>query len=269
MSRLVFELKEPPPERCNLSSLIPERLAGQVLRAVERIEIQTTRRTLRVGDVFRISPTEADEIRFEGGSERFDYFGMGMSAGRIVVTGDLGQQAGRAMRGGEISVSGNVGRLAGSGMAGGRIEVGGDAGDLVGAPLPGEATGMRGGIVHIRGNAGARAGDRMRRGLIAIGGDAGANLASRMIGGTVIAFGAAGVRPGYLMQRGTVIVGGGAEEITPTFVDSGVHELVAMRLLARWLIDEKIEGGSLLASKPRRLVGDTAVLGMGELFVLA
>jgi formylmethanofuran dehydrogenase subunit C len=204
MSGLVFELKEPPPERCDLSPLIPERLAGEAAAAVERIEIQTTRRKLCVGDVFIISPTEAEEIRFEGGSERFDYVGVGMSAGRIAVTGELGQQAGGAMRGGEIAVSGSVGRLAGSGMAGGRIEIGGDAGDLVGGPLPGEAAGMRGGIVHVRGNAGARAGDRMRRGLVAIGGDAEANLASRMIGGTIIAFGAVGVRPGYLMQRGTV-----------------------------------------------------------------
>ena len=42
-----------------------------------------------------------------------------------------------------------------------------------------------------------------------------------------------------------------------------------MRLIARWLIDEGIEGGSLLPTRLRRLVGDTAVLGKGEIFVPA
>jgi formylmethanofuran dehydrogenase subunit C len=127
--------------------------------------------------------------------------------------------------------------------------------------------GMRGGIIRIKGCAGARAGDRMRRGLIVVEGETGDAVASRMIGGTVVCFGRAGGRPGYLMQRGTVILGGGAEDVSPTFVDTGVHELVAMRLIARWLIDEGIEGGSLLAFKMRRLAGDTAVLGKGELLI--
>jgi hypothetical protein len=42
-----------------------------------------------------------------------------------------------------------------------------------------------------------------------------------------------------------------------------------MRLIARWLIDERIEGGSALAFTLRRLMGDTATLGMGELFLPA
>jgi formylmethanofuran dehydrogenase subunit C len=126
---------------------------------------------------------------------------------------------------------------------------------------------MRGGILRIKGGAGIRAGDRMRRGLIVIEGAAGEAVASRMIGGTIICFGEAGRRPGYLMTRGTIILGQGPADVTPTFVDSGIHELVAMRLIARWLIDEGIEGGSLLAYTMRRLVGDTAVLGKGEILV--
>jgi formylmethanofuran dehydrogenase subunit C len=266
MSALVFTLKEAPPQRCDLSALTPGRLATAA-GPVERIEIQTTKRRLLVGDIFAVTPGDVDDIRFEGGSERFDGVGTAMSGGRIGVTGDLGQMTGRAMVGGEIVVSGSVGRLAGSGIGGGRIEIGGDAGDLIGAPLPGEATGMHGGILRVRGNAGARAGDRMRRGLIVIEGGAGDNPASRMIGGTLVCFGPAGARPGYLMRRGTVILGAGAAAITPTFIDTGVHELVAMRLVARWLIDEGIEGGSLLAARLTRLVGDTAVIGKGEIFV--
>jgi hypothetical protein len=40
-----------------------------------------------------------------------------------------------------------------------------------------------------------------------------------------------------------------------------------MRLIARWLIDEGVEGASPTASTMRRLVGDTATIGKGELFL--
>jgi formylmethanofuran dehydrogenase subunit C len=266
VSPLVFALKEKPPQRCDLSPLTPDRLAGTG-EAIAAIEIQTTKRRLCVGDIFDVTPGDAQDIRFEGGSDRFDGVGAGMSHGRITIVGDVGQELGRLMRGGTIAVAGTAGRLAGSGMSGGRVDIEGDAGDLAGAPLPGEASGMKGGILRIKGSAGIRAGDRMRRGLIVIEQAAGEALASRMIGGTVTCFGGTGARPGYLMKRGTVILGKGPAEVTPTFVDSGVHELVAMRLIARWLIDEGIEGGSLLAYTMRRLVGDTAVLGKGEILV--
>ena len=266
MSALVLKLKEQPPQRCDLSVLTPDRLAAEP-GPIERLDIRTTRTPLFIGDIFSVTPGDPMEIVFEGGSERFDNVGTSMTQGSIRVTGDLGQRAGRNMSGGAISVSGSVGRLAGSSMSGGRLEIGGDAGDLLGAPLPGEASGVTGGVIRIRGSTGARAGDRMRRGLIAIGGDAGPHLASRMFGGTLVCLGRAGALPGYLMTRGTLIVRGGAESISPTFVDTGVHELVALRLIARWLIEEGVEGGSLAAARLRRLVGDTAMLGKGEIFV--
>lgn len=266
MSALILRLKEQPPQRCDLSALTPDRLARSD-GPMERLDIRTTRTPLAVGDIFSVTPGDAAEIVFEGGSERFDNLGAGMTGGRIRVTGDLGQRAGRGMSGGAISVLGSVGRLAGSGMSGGRLEIGGDAGDLLGGPLPGEMSGMTGGVLHVRGGAGARAGDRMRRGLIAIGGNAGEYAGSRMFGGTLVCFGGAGPLPGYLMTRGTLIIGAGAASTAPTFIDTGMHELVALRLIARWLIDEGIEGGSLAAARLRRLVGDTAVLGKGEIFV--
>jgi formylmethanofuran dehydrogenase subunit C len=265
MSALVLTLKQEPPQRCDLSALTPDRLkdAG----GIERIDIRTTRTPLSVGDIFTVTPGDAADIVVEGGSERFDSLGAGMTGGSIRVNGDVGQRVGRGMSGGAMLVSGNAGRLAGSGMSGGRLEIGGDAGELLGGPLPGEASGVTGGVIRVRGAAGARAGDRMRRGLIAIGGDAGAYAASRMFGGTLVCFGTAGDLPGYLMTRGTIVLGKGAGKLAPTFVDTGVHELVALRLIARWLIEEGIEGGSLASARLRRLAGDTAVLGKGEIFV--
>lgn len=266
MSALVLRLKEPPPQRCDLSALTPDKLAA-ASEPVERIAINTTRRKLCIGDIFAVTPGDLADIVLEGGSKRFDYLGAGMKTGRIRVIGDLGQRTARGMSGGELLVEGNVGRLLGSGMSGGRIEIGSDAGDLLGAPLPGESSGLTGGVIRIRGRAGVRAGDRMRRGLIAIEGDAGDNLASRMFGGSIICLGRAGDLPGYLMSRGTVLIGGGAPLVSPTFIDTGVHEMVALNLISRWLVRAGIEVASLIESRLRRLLGDTAVLGKGEMFL--
>jgi formylmethanofuran dehydrogenase subunit C len=266
VSALTLTLKEAPQQRCDLSALSPDRLATGD-GSIERIEIHTTKRRLTVGDLFKVRVGDPENICIEGGSERFDFLGAGMLRGRIEVLGDVGQQVGRGMKGGTILVGGNAGRLAGSAMRDGRLEISGDAGDLIGGPLPGDARGMTGGVIRVQGNAGERGGDRMRRGLIAIDGNAGANPASRMIGGTLVCLGCAGADPGYLMRRGTIILAGGAKRVGPTFIDTGAHELVAMRLIARWLIDEGVEGASLTASPMRRLVGDTATIGKGELFL--
>jgi formylmethanofuran dehydrogenase subunit C len=266
MTGLTLKLREPPPQRCDMSALTPDRIA-ELNGPIEQVEIHTTKERLHLGDIFDVAPGDPSDIHLEGGSDRLDNVGLGMSGGRIVVAGDVGQRVGRAMRGGTIVVEGNAGPLAGSGMSGGRLEIAGDAANFVGGPLAGEPSGMRGGLIRVKGNIGVRGADRMRRGLIVVEGNAGDHLAARIIGGTVVCFGRAGALPGYLMRRGTVIMAGGAASVAPTFIDTGVHELVAMRLIARWLIDEGIEGGSLLAFRLRRLVGDTSVLGKGEVFL--
>src|SRR5205823_7206828 len=98
--------------------------------------------------------------------------------------------------------------------------------------LPGETAGMRGGIVIVRGSAGERAGDHMRRGMIIVEGNAGAHAGSRMIAGTLILCRNCGPMPGYLMRRATIVLGGACEELSPTFMDSGSYQLLAMRLIA-------------------------------------
>jgi formylmethanofuran dehydrogenase subunit C len=267
VSALVFRLGERPPQRLDLSPLTPERLEGRGAGEIERIELQTTRERACVGDIFRLSGSDIGDIRFEGGSDRFDRVGEGMGGGDILVDGDVGLEAGRAMRGGRLTIRGDAGPLAGSGLRGGRIEIGGDAGDRLGGPLPGEMTGMNRGTILVRGSAGDRAGDRMRRGLIVVEGGAGACLASRMIAGTIVVGGAAGALPGTLMARGTLVLCGGAESLSPTFVDCGETDLVAMRLLVRWLAAEGMREAAGPERRWRRLMGDTAGLGKGEIFL--
>jgi len=141
------------------------------------------------------------------------------------------------------------------------------AGERLAGPLAGETTGMSGGLLHVYGSAGPRAGDRLRRGIVLIEGDAGPYAGSRMIAGTLAIAGRAGELPGYLMNRGTVLIGGGSTLLAPTFGDCGVYELTAARLLAGAIQTASPQIARLFRRPLRRLAGDLAALGKGEILI--
>jgi formylmethanofuran dehydrogenase subunit C len=266
---LVLSLDRPPDQRLDASALIPDRLAGMTAADIARIELQTTRVRVIVGDVFRIRMGDPQQVRIEGGGDRLDRVGHGMTGGAIVVEGDVGAQAGRLMAGGSLTVEGSAGPWAGSGMTGGVVDIAASAGDRLGGPLAGETAGMRGGVIVVRGDVGERAGDRMRRGTIIVEGGAGPYAGSRMLAGTLIIRRRAGSFPGYLMTRGTIVLADGAEALPPTFVDCGVHDLVAQHLMAAFVATWSAKAARILGDPLRRLAGDMAVLGKGETFVRA
>jgi formylmethanofuran dehydrogenase subunit C len=264
---MIFSLRQRPDQRLDLSPLVPDLLAGKTAAQIERIALQTTRSRVDVGEIFRLRMGDAQSIRIEGACERLDRVGQAMTGGEVLVDGDVGTQAGRLLAGGRLILRGNAGPWAASGMKGGVIEIHGAAEDHLGGPLAGEMAGMRGGLVVVRGRAGDRAGDRMRRGTIIIEGGAGAYAGSRMIAGTLIVGREAGALPGFLMKRGTIVLGEGASALSPTFLDCGQHQLLAMRLWAGLIEPQSKRAASLLRRPLRRLAGDMAVLGKGEIFI--
>lgn len=266
MSAMRFRLRRAPDQRLDLSPLTQARLAGLDAAAIERIPLNTTRAPLCVGDIFRLRMGTPDDIVIEGGSERFDGVGEGMTDGSLLLDGDAGLRAGRAMAGGVLEVRGSVGPWAASGMRDGHVVIAGDAAECLGGPLPGESAGMRGGTVLVMGDAGPRAGDRLRRGVIVVEGDAGAHAGSRMIAGTLIVCGEAGELPGVLMRRGTLVLGGGAA-LPPGFVPAGDAGPVFLRLLAASVRPFSPRAARLLARPNRRFAGDMATLGKGEAIV--
>jgi formylmethanofuran dehydrogenase subunit C len=227
--------------------------------------VHTTRARATVGDVFRLRMGDVASIRIEGACERLDRIGEAMIKGEVVVEGDAGAQAGRLMAGGRLTIRGNAGPWAASCMSGGELRVSGHAGERLGGPLAGESAGLRGGIVVIGGDAGERAGDRMRRGTIIVEGSAARYAGSRMIAGTLVVRRRAGGFPGYLMRRGTIVLGEGAEQMSPTFVDCGVHALLAARLMAAFVQNHSPRLASTFRHPLRRLAGDMTVLGKGEI----
>jgi formylmethanofuran dehydrogenase subunit C len=266
---LVLTLRGRPDQRLDLSPLVPHRLAGMTEAEIEKVELQTTRRRVVVGDVFRLRMGDAEQVRIEASCDRLDRIGQEMTGGEMVVDGDAGARAGRLMKGGRLTIRGHAGPWAASSMRGGAIEIFGDAGDYLGGPVAGEVAGMRGGMVLVHGRAGERAGDRLRRGTIVVEGGAGAYAGSRMIAGTLVVLGRAGLLPGYLMKRGTIVIGDTIEELSPTFIDCGVHDLVALRLMADFLGGYSVRGGKLFRRPLRRFAGDMATLGKGEIFIRA
>ncbi|BDA86303.1 formylmethanofuran dehydrogenase subunit C [Aureimonas sp. SA4125] len=267
MSGLTFTLRGEPNQRLDLSRLTARHLAGLGEREIGAIAIGTSRERLTVGDAFAIGFGDLETITFTGGSERFDRIGEGLDGGAIRVDGAVGQQVGRSMVSGTITVTGAAGPFAGSGMLGGTLTIEGDAGDDLGGPLAGETTGLRGGTIQVLGSAGARAGDRMRRGTILVQGDAGDHAGSRMIAGTLVVGGRAGRYPGMLMKRGTLVLAGGASAIGPTFLDNGPADLIILRLMARAFAVPPFASGLFDGGSMRRLGGDTAMLGLGEIFL--
>lgn len=267
MGALTFKLTSAPPERLDLSPLVPARLAGLAVAEIEALDIGTTKTGCKVGDVFAVTGSNPEDIVFEGGSERFDNVGKSLRGGMVRVIGDVGAYLGRGMNRGDIVVQGSVcGPYAGTVMTGGRISIEEDVADATAASVPGAMHGMAGGFMIIGGSAGAYLGDRMRRGVIVVLGDTGEATANRMVGGTILAQ-SMGARAGMGMKRGTLITGA-VTDLEPTFVSAGTYDAAFLALLSNWLASEAGEDAvSLVPARVQRFRGDMASLGKGEILV--
>jgi len=267
VSALTFELKGKPDERLDLSPLTPARLKDLKAKEIEALAVGTTRVPLTVGDAFKVKGRDASELRFVGTDGRCDKIGAGLTEGTIAVEGDAGAYLGAAMKRGKIEVKGSAGVLAGASMVGGSIVISGDAGERAGGILVGETMGMKGGVLSIGGNAGPLLGERMRRGLVIVEGDAGDYAGGRMIAGTILLKRRVGRYAGYGLRRGSLIFVEEPKGLLPTFGDCGVLEFDYLRLLEHWL--RETGKPVSLGARARRLMGDMAVLGKGEMLILA
>lgn len=266
MSALLFELKQKPDQRLDLSPLVPSRLKDLKAKEIEALSIGTTRVKLTVGDVFKVKGKDPAQIHFAGTDGRCDKIGAALTEGEIVIEGDVGAYLGAGMKRGRIEVKGNAGALAGASMAGGSIAISGHAGERAGGILVGETMGMKGGVLTIGKKAGPMLGERMRRGLIIVEGNAGDYAGARMIAGTIVFKRAVGRSAGYGLRRGSLIFIEEPNDVLPTFGDCGVMEFDYLRLLERWL--RGIGVRFKLGDRARRLMGDMSVLGKGEMLIL-
>lgn len=265
---LCLTLKQPPPQRVDLSPLTAQPLAGRPLADIAKIELTAGNRPMALGELFLLEGEPGGDLELRNCCEQLDWIGAGLTQGRLLVYGDAGAYLGAGMTGGTILAAGNAGAYAGTGMRGGILQIGGNAGDFAGGAIPGDHQGMQGGTLLICGNAADRAGDRMRRGMLLIEGSAGDYCASRMVAGTIAVLGTVGRSPGLAMRRGTLLLLS-PTDLPPTFNDCGVFPLGVLTLLMRsW---KKLPGK--FSSLPdgtsvRRFMGDLANDGRGEILLL-
>lgn len=267
MSALTLKLRAAPDRRLDLAPLVPGRLAGLTVGEIERLQIVGGPHPLTVADCFAVSGSPGDRLVIAGGSDKLDYVGAKHAGGEIIVEGDVGAYAGRRMKAGRLEIAGNAGVCLASNLNGGAIVVKGGAGAHLGAPRPGEKDGMAGGSVVVLGDAGDFAGERMRRGTLVVKGRTGDNAGARMMGGTIFSEAGFGRGAGIQMRRGT-LVGPSADGILPTFLETGRHDLLILRIMQRYWQETLGElAPPRFAHAPRRLMGDTASLGRGELLL--
>lgn len=270
MSGLAITLRAIPHERIDLSQFTPGKLAGISAYDLSNLDVATSNKTIKFGDVFSVSGSvsaDTPRVVITTNGALVDYAGFELDSGEMIVEGDCATYAGRAMRGGRLTIKGNAGSYLGAAMSGGLIHVAGRAGDALGSVLPGGRFGMTGGAIVVGGDVGARAGDKMRRGTVVVKGKTGVGAGTRMIGGTIWAEGGLGANPGFMMRRGTLI-GPSVTSVLPTFADCGRHDLLIVRILSRHL---KASLGEL-APKPmplflQKIAGDMATIGRGEILL--
>lgn len=262
----VLTLRETPPERLDLSTVTPLTLSRLSESDAAKLPVGTTRRGLTLGDCFDITLDGSENLLIQGGHERLDRVGAGLSEGVLRVEGDVGQRLGEGMAGGNLTVSGSAGPFAGTGATGGLITIEGDAGDHAGGALHAAKAGLDGATLVIEGSAGIHLGDRMRRGLI-VARRAGALAGSRMIAGTLTAL-EVGDHPGLAMRRGTLLVGKHGA-LAPSFVETGTHDLVYLRLLTRSLAGLSAAHADLAKGALTRYSGDLGTIGKGEIWAAA
>lgn len=72
MRPLVLTLRTDPDERLDLSALVPHRLSDKTAAEIGKLELQTGRQRITVGDIFRVRAGDPQRVRIEGGTDRFD-----------------------------------------------------------------------------------------------------------------------------------------------------------------------------------------------------
>jgi formylmethanofuran dehydrogenase subunit C len=247
--------------------ICPDAMSALDNDAICALPVYLGKRERRIDDFFTVEGEKSEEIRVHGDLRKVRWIGRGMTRGRISVDGNAGMHLGAYMKGGTIEVSGAASDWVGGEMSGGLIRIAGNAGGQIGAAYRGSPRGMTDGTIVVGGSAGLEVGMRMKRGLIVVGGPVRDFAGLEMKGGTIVLRRGAELRTGAWMYRGT-IVSFEPIPLLPSFLYSSSYTPTFMGVLGKHLRSL----GIALPLDPqagtyRRFVGDTSVVGKGEILV--
>lgn len=232
-------------------NISPDKFAGKTEKEIQSIEVFMGNQKTTIGELFSVkvegqgAPADT-KLVLEGDFSRVKRIGEGMTAGLIMIKGNVDMHVGSKMSGGKITVSGNADSWAGREMKGGELIIEGDAGYYLGSGYRGETCGMRGGKIIVLGSALDFVGEHMCGGEIIVKGNAGILPGLSNNGGKIMIEGGTS-RPGSEMAKGTIIINGKVDEMMPVFKPEGT---------------EAVDGVSY-----RKYTGDVIVNGKGVLYV--
>jgi formylmethanofuran dehydrogenase subunit C len=252
----------------DLAGITPERLAGRTAGDIARLPIRADKPDQPLGEFFAVAGRCEDGlVILQGNLGRVHRVAAGMTAGDMLVDGDIGRHAGEAMTGGRLTVKGSAGDWLACGLRGGVVHVAGDAGDNAGCSLPQQNCGVDGGTILIEGSAGRLVGSRMRRGVVAVGGDCGEAAGFELRAGTVVAGGLLGPRAGAAMQRGSIVALGPPPVLWPGFTRGSIWKPTFLPMLLTWLAEQGWKSPFAREKGPwQHWHGDLATGCRGELF---
>ena len=248
-------------------SICPDVMAELDNAEVRALPVYLGKRQLRIEDFFTVEGEKSDQIDVHGDLRKVRWIGRGMTHGKIAIDGNAGMHLGAYMKSGTIEVTGAASDWVGGEMSGGLIRVAGNAGGQIGAAYRGSPRGMTDGTIIIGGSAGLEVGMRMKRGLIIIGGLVRDFAGLEMKGGTIVLRSGAELRTGAWMQRGTII-SLRTIPLLPSFLYSSSYAPTFMGVLARQLASLGVAlPFDSQAGTYQRFLGDTSVIGKGEILV--
>ncbi len=232
-------------------NISPDKFAGKSEKDIQSLEAYLGNHKTTLGELFSInvegSGAAADtKIVMEGNFSRVKRIGEGMTAGLMMIKGNVDMHLGAKMSGGKITLSGNADSWAGREMKGGELIIEGNARYYLGAGYRGETCGMRGGKITVMGNALDFLGEHMCGGEIYVKGNVGILPGLSNNGGKIV-IGGNTSRPGSEMAKGTIIINGAVSEMMPVYKDEGT---------------EAVDGVTY-----KKYTGDVIVGGKGVLYV--
>ncbi len=277
MEELRLTPKDAPTIPIEAEVISPDIIAGKRLQDVKGLTVYVGNTTRTLGDFFDVEGDIAEKatdqlIVVEGAIPHVKYIGAEMTAGRIVIKGDVGMHVGAQMSGGEIIVEGSASDWVGAEMKGGLLRIKGNAGNQLGAAYRGSSDGMTGGCIVVGGDVGIEMGAFMRRGMLIVQGDVGPFAGVHMNGGEIFIFGRAARRVGAEAKGngGFIACFGGVEALLPTYIYDTTYRPTFMKLYLRQLRDELgIEEAEKFLDAPfKRYRGDIAVGGNSEILIV-
>ncbi len=161
MAEIKLKLKEVPKIPLEADAITPDVFSGKSIDEIKELKLFLGSEKVKLGDYFEVKGDsgEAEDLKItiDGELSKVKRIGEKMTAGEVVINGDVGMHVGNQMEGGKITVNGNADDWAGAMLKGGELIIKGDAGHYTGSAYRGFWKGMKDGTIRVEGKVGNEA----------------------------------------------------------------------------------------------------------------